>query len=240
MPGTPCDLEALAKSIEAGAAGRDRSALVGIDGPGGTGKSTLAALLAAFLPGAEVVHIDDFYLPSADRHARSEAVAANFDLARLDGQVLRPAVAGARVRYQRYDWDADRLGGWTELPPRTPLIVEGVHALHADLRHAYTHTIHCQAPRDVRLSRGWHATAMRPVRPGRTSGCRPRTPTSPPTFPITTRTPSSTATPDLPPRTAPPATRSSPPPGAARSAEPSGHAAAAATRVRARRSRTLG
>ncbi|MCX5380479.1 uridine kinase [Streptomyces sp. NBC_00091] len=154
MPEIPCDTRALAKSIEAGAAERDRPALVGIDGPGGTGKSTLAALLAACLPGAVVVHIDDFYLPSADRPARSGAIAAGFDLARLDDQVLRPAVAGRRVRYQRYDWDADRLGDWIELPPRTPLIVEGVHALHADLRPAYTHTIHCQAPRDVRLHRG--------------------------------------------------------------------------------------
>ncbi|MEU8777166.1 uridine kinase [Streptomyces sp. NPDC048606] len=162
MPETPCDIAALAKTIETGAAERDRPVLVGIDGPGGTGKSTLAALLAAHLPDPVIVHIDDFYLPAGDRPARSDtrsaadavSVAANFDLARLDQQVLRPAVAGLPMRYQRYDWDNDRLGDWTELAPLTPLIVEGVHALHADLRHAYTHTIHCQAPRDVRLNRG--------------------------------------------------------------------------------------
>lgn len=48
---------------------RHRTLLVGIDGCGGAGKSTLAMRLAALDPNISVVHIDDFYLPSAQRPA---------------------------------------------------------------------------------------------------------------------------------------------------------------------------
>ncbi|MFD6876534.1 MULTISPECIES: hypothetical protein [unclassified Streptomyces] len=32
--------------------------------------------------------------------------------------------------------------------------MEGVHTLHADLRHLYTYRVFCDAPRELRLSRG--------------------------------------------------------------------------------------
>ncbi|MET9611012.1 uridine kinase [Streptomyces sp. NPDC006512] len=150
-----CDIEELAGTIGASAAEQGRPVLLGIDGPGASGKSTLAALLADRLGPAAVVHIDDFHLPSAARPATTgQAVAAHFDLRRLHEQVLRPATDGAAVHYQRYDWDQDRLAEWTTLAPATPLVVEGVHALHADLRSAYTFRVFCDAPREVRLSRG--------------------------------------------------------------------------------------
>ncbi|MFF4317862.1 uridine kinase [Streptomyces sp. NPDC001568] len=155
MTGAFPDIEELAATVRAAAAEQGRAVLVGIDGPGAAGKSTLAALLADRLGPATVVHIDDFYLTSADRHlVDAGAIAAHFDLRRLHEQVLRPAAAGAGVSYQRYDWDRDRLAEWTALPPGTPLVVEGVHALHADLRHLYTYRVFCDAPRDLRLSRG--------------------------------------------------------------------------------------
>ncbi|MFJ4185192.1 uridine kinase [Kitasatospora sp. NPDC089509] len=150
-----CDIDELAKTIGTRAAELPgRVALVGIDGPGASGKSTLATLLAERLDDAAVVHIDDFYRPSAERPADAGQIAGNFDLSRLLDQVLRPAAAGTTIRYQRYDWDHDRLAEWAELAPGTPLIVEGVHALHPDLSEAYTYRIFCDAPRDVRLRRG--------------------------------------------------------------------------------------
>lgn len=83
------------------AAGRPRI-LIGIDGPGASGKSTLAGLLATVLEGSAVVHVDDFYLPSADRNSRAGQVGAQFDLPRLATQVVEPAAAGRGFRYQRY------------------------------------------------------------------------------------------------------------------------------------------
>ncbi|MGW7122379.1 hypothetical protein [Streptomyces sp. NPDC054901] len=48
----------------------------------------------------------------------------------------------------------DGLAGCTSLPPGTPLLLVAVPALPADLRHLYTYRVFCDAPRELRLSRG--------------------------------------------------------------------------------------
>lgn len=143
----------LAAAIRRRSAGRSR-VLVGVDGPGASGKSTLAELLAAELPEATVVHVDDFYLPSALQGSRDGQVAPHFDWPRLVDQVIKPAASGGQVRYQRYDWDSDSLAEWHEIPPGTPLIVEGVYALEPSVRAYYTFAVFCQADPATRLRRG--------------------------------------------------------------------------------------
>lgn len=128
--------------------------LVGIDGAGATGKSTLAALLAEQIPAAHVVHVDDFYLPTARHGEREGAVGALFDLQRLRAEVLRPAREGRAIRYRRYDWPADALAEAVEIPADVPVIVEGVYCLEEAMRDAYSFSIWCHAPYELRLSRG--------------------------------------------------------------------------------------
>lgn len=147
------DLDALAAAVVRTGRGRPRL-LVGIDGPGASGKSTLAGLLAERIDSAEVVHVDDFYLPSAIRDSRAGEVGALFDLPRLADQVVLPAAAGGPLRYQRYDWDRDRLEEWWEIGAGVPVIVEGVFSLHQGLRGHYTYGVFCRADRTVRLRRG--------------------------------------------------------------------------------------
>ncbi|MFE2296916.1 uridine kinase [Streptomyces sp. NPDC059445] len=147
-----CDLDEIAAEIRARGDRGGRRILVGVDGPGASGKSTLAELLAARLPGAVVVHVDDFYRTSDDE--RPAGFGADFDLDRLERQVLRPALAGEAVRYQRYDWDHDRLAEWHDLPAGVPLVVEGVYSTRARVRDLYTYRVYCHTPRELRLSRG--------------------------------------------------------------------------------------
>jgi uridine kinase len=130
--------------------------VIGIDGPGATGKSTLAAQLADALGGAAVVHGDDFYLPAKRRPGGDFGPGDQYDLARLLAQVLRPATLGQPVRYQRYDWPSDSMAEWTVLAPARPFIVEGVYCTEATLRGSYTFRICCEASREVRLARGVH------------------------------------------------------------------------------------
>jgi uridine kinase len=143
----------LAAAIRRRSAGRPR-VLVGVDGPGASGKSTLAELLAAEMPGATVVHVDDFYLPSALQGSRDGQIAPHFDWPRLVDQVIEPAATGDHVRYQRYDWDTDSLDEWHDVPSGVPLIVEGVYSLEPAVRAFYTFTVFCQADPAMRLRRG--------------------------------------------------------------------------------------
>lgn len=102
------DYNQLAETIRGKAKDRGRI-FVAVDGPGASGKSTFAQHLAASLPDACVVHVDDFYLPSGLRSERVDRVGPLFDLPRLAREVTIRASNGHTVRYQRYDWDQNDL-----------------------------------------------------------------------------------------------------------------------------------
>lgn len=88
-----------------------------IDGPAGSGKTTLAGRLAATWPGpVQAVSLDDLY-PGWTGLAAAAAMVAE--------TVLRPRDPG----YERWDWTAGRKAGWMALDAALPLIVEGCGAL---------------------------------------------------------------------------------------------------------------
>jgi uridine kinase len=123
--------------ISAAADGR-RLVLVGIGGHGGSGKSTLAAMI----PGAQVVSTDEFW------------TGDGFDLERLGREVVTPLAAGIPARFVSYDWAARTVRGERTVEPDGIVVVEGVCALHRDLRDAYDVRIWVDAPYGARLARG--------------------------------------------------------------------------------------
>lgn len=90
--------------------------LVCIDGPAGSGKTTLAAGLAAALPGTTTIHMDDVYAGWTLAGA----------VARLSAGILRPLSEGRPGAYHRYDWYAGRFTpDPTPVPVPEVLVVEG-------------------------------------------------------------------------------------------------------------------
>lgn len=132
--------------------------LIGIDGPGGAGKSVFARALAGALPGgATIVEMDDFFRPSAERlpgDPRDKPIGADFDWRRVREQVLRPLAREETAHYQRYDWDRDQLAEWHAVAPGGIVIVEGVYATRAELAAYYDERIWMECPRATRLARG--------------------------------------------------------------------------------------
>ncbi|MCK4470579.1 MAG: uridine kinase, partial [Anaerolineae bacterium] len=131
--------------------------LMGIDGPGGVGKSTFAAALARRLQqeriSVTIVRMDDFFLPSTQRPAgcgTDKPLGGDFDWQRLRDQVLIPLVHHQPASYQRYDWPTDRLAEWQTLAGCHVVIVEGVYALRHELRALYDLTIWIDCPRPIR------------------------------------------------------------------------------------------
>jgi uridine kinase len=118
--------------------------LLCIDGPAGSGKTTLAGAVAALEPHARVVHMDDLY----DGWDGLPRVGDQLDT------LLGPLASGRPGRYRRYDWSA---GGWAEsvtVAPVPLLVVEGVGSgsrAHAGL---VTVLAWVEAPDDLRLRRG--------------------------------------------------------------------------------------
>ncbi len=108
--------------------------LIALDGPCGSGKTTLADALAKHL-NAPVVHMDDFCIPHAQKTPERLAIpGGNADVARLTQEVLAPFLARAPIVYRRYLCHEDALSAPVTLPPTSLLLLEGSYSLLPEIR----------------------------------------------------------------------------------------------------------
>lgn len=124
--------------------------LVAIDGPAGSGKTTLAGALADELVGrganTAVLHLDDLY----DGWTGLEGSL----WPRLAAQVLEPLRRGRDARYQRYDWVAGAFDGWVDVPAPAALVLEGCGSARRAADELVVLRVWVEAPPGLRLSRG--------------------------------------------------------------------------------------
>jgi uridine kinase len=147
MPPSPrLALAEIAARISRTPARLGRTRLVCIDGPAGSGKTSLAAALHAHLYDAAVVHMDDVY----------RGWDTDFDEVhdRLRVQLVEPLAQGETACYQRFDWDAGRFDDWVRLPPPGVLLLEGVGSGTTTLDPVRSVLVWIEADREERIRRG--------------------------------------------------------------------------------------
>ncbi|MEJ7832733.1 MAG: uridine kinase, partial [Nocardioides sp.] len=127
--------------------------LICIDGPAGSGKTTLAAAIEAGTCGAAVVHTDDLLAGWRGLMALQDQFAS----------LLEPLSRGTVGTYRRFDWAADEYAEDVAVAPSPLLVIEGVGSGAPAYAHLCTVLVHVAAPRDLRLDRGMErdGTAMR-------------------------------------------------------------------------------
>jgi uridine kinase len=123
---------------------KHKTLLMGIDGLGGSGKTTLAESLKETLAGASIVQLDDFYLPDLGRADRDRVLK----------QVLVPLENDADAKYQIFDWRSNALKDWRTIHPGGMVIIEGVSALHSDFADKYDFRIWIHCPPETGFKRG--------------------------------------------------------------------------------------
>jgi uridine kinase len=115
-----------------------------VDGPAGSGKTTLAELVTDAWPGARLLHLDDF-------------VEGWDGLVTVDAQLddlLRPLAEGRPGSMRRYDWVAGAYAETVVVEPAPLLVLEGCGSgagAYADVRTAL---VWVEAPHDLRMHRG--------------------------------------------------------------------------------------
>jgi uridine kinase len=118
--------------------------LVCLDGPGGSGKTTLAAELAALVPGTTVVHMDDLYAGWSGLQEGAEQL----------GPLLHVLAGDRPGRYRRFDWHTDAYAETVTVAPAPLLVVEGVGSGAVAVADLVTVLVWVSAPGDLRLARG--------------------------------------------------------------------------------------
>lgn len=132
--------------------GSKQPILIGIEGFGGSGKTTLAQTLAAALGDAYVISIDDFIVK--EKLAQPSWDGGAFDHARLERQVLLTARQGQSIAYQRLDWNTNTLSEPVVVPAVAFLIVEGISAYHPSIEQYYDFKIWVETPLAIAKERG--------------------------------------------------------------------------------------
>lgn len=126
--------------------------LIGIEGFGGSGKTTLAKELASSLGNSYVVSIDDFIVK--EKLYERSWDKGGFDRKRLEDQVLLPASKGDSISYQRLIWETNTLSEHSVVPKVEYLIVEGISCYHPDIAHYYDYKIWVDTPIEIAKQRG--------------------------------------------------------------------------------------
>ncbi|WP_296664825.1 hypothetical protein [Demequina sp.] len=123
-----------------------------VDGPAGSGKTTLADAIAGALGvdsraecPVQVLHGDDMY--------EGWSGLATLDGVLIDG-VLDPLSRGESGTFRRWDWHLGRRAEKIVVPPRPFLVVEGVGVASRRARAHASMLIYVDAPWETRIARG--------------------------------------------------------------------------------------
>lgn len=94
---------------------------ISIDGPAGSGKTTLARRISENYEGGQVlsIHMDDLY------NGWEDALTSQLTRTLLN-QILTPATQGKPLGFRKYDWLSNSFGDLVSHPAPDLLILEGV------------------------------------------------------------------------------------------------------------------
>jgi len=123
-----------------------RPILIAIDGPAGSGKTSLANQLASNLKSAKTIHMDDLY------NGWEDALTATLTQ-HLEEWVLDPLTQHQSVKYQKFDWTIGEYGPTVEVSDVELLILEGVGAAQARIRQQADLTIWIEVGAQIGLAR---------------------------------------------------------------------------------------
>lgn len=119
--------------------------LILIDGPAGSGKTTLAGKIKS-VTGGTVIHMDDLY------EGWSNALTQEI-FSKVLNQILIPLSMNQVARYRVFDWHKNQSGEFVEIPSSDLIILEGVGAGAKDFQRYANLLIWIEVGEDIGIQR---------------------------------------------------------------------------------------
>ena len=139
-------IEALVSRVKSSPKTCGITKVVTIDGPAGSGKTTLANQLAEVLSDCKVIHMDDLY------NGWTQDLCGEL-AARIDQKILTPLSQNKSAQFEKYDWATKSFNEKVSIEPPNYLILEGVGSGHPDLNSRSALNIWIEAEPTVLLER---------------------------------------------------------------------------------------
>lgn len=129
--------------------------IIAIDGMSGAGKTHLANRLRQCFPQSDIIHMDDFYLPKAERtDERMAEPGGHMDTERFTEEVATPIWKGLVPLYRKFDCKTQSYSPSVSCSKDATLcIVEGTYATHPNIPDVYDLRIFAEADQSICLDR---------------------------------------------------------------------------------------
>lgn len=141
-------LSEIVAAIKTGERRSKHGRIIGIDGPAGAGKTTLAGKLQAAFSDqvVHVIHMDDLY------DGWENALTTQLTKV-LENGIAKPVSQGKAYEYRKYDWLSASFGDLVRYPHPNLLILEGVGSGQKAIRKYLDQLIWIDIEADVGLNR---------------------------------------------------------------------------------------
>lgn len=141
-------LETILTQIQSAKPKAPSTITVAVDGPAGSGKTTLARRIESSFPNKkiQVIHMDDLY------NGWDDALTSQLTKT-LVNQILTPISEGKPFGFRKYDWLSKRFGELKSLKVPDLLILEGVGSGQKAARKFLDHLIWIDIDMEVGLQR---------------------------------------------------------------------------------------
>ena len=120
--------------------------VIAVDGPAGSGKTTLANQLQSDIPEIEIIHVDDLYQGWQD--AFSPRLTAS-----IINQILLPISQKLEFNYEIYDWKSKKFYKSKLVPANKIYLLDGVSSGQSQFRPYLSKIIWLNISDEIGLSR---------------------------------------------------------------------------------------
>ncbi|MEG0133882.1 MAG: uridine kinase [Clostridium sp.] len=131
----------------------DKTITIAIEGPSGSGKSSLASIIKSIYD-CNVFHMDDFFLPAQSKtKERLSEPGGNVDYLRFKKEVSDNLKLYKPFKYQLFSCKLGELTDFVCVTPKKLNIIEGVYSLHPTFDNIYDLKIFLSIDEETQLNR---------------------------------------------------------------------------------------